>query len=211
MHQWPSDSLAAVEGDDQAFLAAASEIIAALDEVPSRAALLNDRGDVRWQNRASLEVWGSVTGKHFTASVPPTEIAEVQAALDAVLGGGSPVDTFVQRLVAGDVNYVGVLGRLNAIELHDGTKIVVVLSLGDVPAAGALAESVAAGKAELTPRQLDVLRLLDAGRSTTEIAQELRLSKTTVRNHIASLLTALDAHSRLQAVAIARSSGILSD
>jgi len=200
-----------VDGDDQAFLAAASEIIAALDEVPSRIALLDDRGDVRWQNRASLDVWGSTTGRHFTASVPPTEVAEVQAALDAALRGGASVDTFVHRLVASDANYVGVLGRLNAIELHDGTKVVVVLNLGDVPAVGALADHGAAVGARLTPRQLDVLRLLDAGRSTIEIAEELGLSRTTVRNHIANLLFALGAHSRLQAVALARASGILSD
>jgi two-component system response regulator DesR len=195
--------------DDRAFLTAASEIIAALDEVPSRIALLDDHGNVRWQNRASLDVWGSVSG-HFTASVPPTEVAEAQAALDAVLRDGSSVDTFAHRLVAGNGDYVGVLGRLNAVELHDGTKVVVVVNLADLPAAGTFADR-GAGRATVTRRQLDVLRLLDQGRSTAEIARELTLSPTTVRNHIANILAALGAHSRLQAVATARASGVLSD
>jgi DNA-binding NarL/FixJ family response regulator len=47
------------------------------------------------------------------------------------------------------------------------------------------------------------------GRSTAEIARELTLSETTVRNHVANLLGALGAHSRLEAVAVARSRGIL--
>lgn len=62
----------------------------------------------------------------------------------------------------------------------------------------------------LTRRQLDVLRRLADGKSTDEIAAELAVSRATARNHIANLLAALGAHSRLQAVAIARRAGILS-
>ena len=56
----------------------------------------------------------------------------------------------------------------------------------------------------LTPRQTEVLRLLEHGRSTGDIAQELHLSRETVRNHIRHLLQALGVHSRLEAVALAR-------
>ena len=62
----------------------------------------------------------------------------------------------------------------------------------------------------LTPRQLEVLRLLSEGRSAKEIGQELYLSQATVRNHIRSLLQALGAHSQLEALAKARELGILS-
>lgn len=61
----------------------------------------------------------------------------------------------------------------------------------------------------LTPRQLDVLRLLAEGKSTREIAQELILSQTTVRNHVAGLITALGVHTRLQAVIAAKRAGLL--
>jgi DNA-binding NarL/FixJ family response regulator len=61
----------------------------------------------------------------------------------------------------------------------------------------------------LTKRQLDVLRLLAAGRSTIEIAAELGLSQTTVRNYVANLLAALGAHTRLQAVIAAREAGLI--
>jgi DNA-binding NarL/FixJ family response regulator len=55
----------------------------------------------------------------------------------------------------------------------------------------------------LTPRQAEVLDLLERGRSTRQIAEELHLSVETVRNHIRHLLRAMGAHSRLEAVAIA--------
>jgi DNA-binding NarL/FixJ family response regulator len=63
----------------------------------------------------------------------------------------------------------------------------------------------------LTRRQLEVLRLLAEGKSTAQIAAELGLSRTTVRNYVANLLTALGVHSRLQAVVAARKAGILDD
>ena len=56
----------------------------------------------------------------------------------------------------------------------------------------------------LTPRQSEVLRLLDRGHSTAQIAQELHLSLETVRNHIRHLMRALGVHTRLEAVAVAR-------
>jgi DNA-binding NarL/FixJ family response regulator len=49
-----------------------------------------------------------------------------------------------------------------------------------------------------------VLRLLEQGRSTKQIAGELHLSPETVRNHIRHLMKTLGVHSRLEAVAIAR-------
>jgi DNA-binding NarL/FixJ family response regulator len=56
----------------------------------------------------------------------------------------------------------------------------------------------------LTPRQVEVLRLLQQGHSTKQIAAELHLSTETVRNHIRRLLQALGVHTRLEAVAAAR-------
>jgi DNA-binding NarL/FixJ family response regulator len=56
----------------------------------------------------------------------------------------------------------------------------------------------------LTPRQAEVLHLLEDGRSTSQIAVELHLSQETVRNHVRHLLRALGVNSRLEAVAAAR-------
>jgi PAS domain S-box-containing protein len=61
----------------------------------------------------------------------------------------------------------------------------------------------------LTPRQLEVLKLLSEGKSVREIGKELYLSEATVRNHVRSLLQAMGAHSQLEVLAIAREMGIL--
>jgi PAS domain S-box-containing protein len=66
-------------------------------------------------------------------------------------------------------------------------------------------------EANLTPRQLEIVRLLSAGASTDQIASELFLSRETVRNHIRRMLAALGVHSRLAAVAKARALGLLDD
>lgn len=64
-------------------------------------------------------------------------------------------------------------------------------------------------RSPLTPRQLQVLQLLARGSSTSEIADQLGVSPNTVRNHTQAVLTRLDAHSKLEAVAVARREGLL--
>jgi DNA-binding NarL/FixJ family response regulator len=61
----------------------------------------------------------------------------------------------------------------------------------------------------LSPRQLDVLRLLVQAKSTDEIAAELQLARETGRNYIRSLLEALGARSRLEATLIALRDGLV--
>lgn len=64
-----------------------------------------------------------------------------------------------------------------------------------------------ANVAGLTARQLDVLTLLDAGLSNTEIAGRLVLSVRTVDHHVSALLTKLDAANREEATQRARALG----
>jgi DNA-binding NarL/FixJ family response regulator len=64
---------------------------------------------------------------------------------------------------------------------------------------------------KLSARQETVLRMLAAGNSTEAMAEELGLTRTTVRNHVNALLRKLSAHSRVEAVAVARAQGLLDD
>jgi DNA-binding CsgD family transcriptional regulator len=72
---------------------------------------------------------------------------------------------------------------------------------------GRLGESLrrdaAAHHSPLTPRQLEVLRLVAEGRSTHQIAETLCISVETVRHHVRNVLERLDAHSRAEAVSSA--------
>jgi two-component system response regulator DevR len=55
---------------------------------------------------------------------------------------------------------------------------------------------------DLTDRESEVLRLLARGWTNAVIARHLHLSVNTVRNYVQSVLTKLDAHSKLEAVTI---------
>ena len=61
----------------------------------------------------------------------------------------------------------------------------------------------------LTPRELEILRLLVKGHSTKEIVDILQLSMGTIRLHISIILDKLDAFDRTSAVAIAIERGIV--
>jgi DNA-binding NarL/FixJ family response regulator len=61
----------------------------------------------------------------------------------------------------------------------------------------------------LSPREYHVLSLVAEGLSNKAIAARLTLSIHTVRNHVQTLLTKLDTHSKLEAVAVARRQGLL--
>jgi PAS domain S-box-containing protein len=62
---------------------------------------------------------------------------------------------------------------------------------------------------QLTRRQHEILVLLDAGLSTSDMAKRLTLSTETVRNHVRSLLAELGVHTRVEAIAVARRHGLL--
>jgi PAS domain S-box-containing protein len=60
----------------------------------------------------------------------------------------------------------------------------------------------------LTPREVEVLGMLAAGRTTPEIADRLHISHLTARNHIQNILDKLELHSKAEAVAFAFQKGI---
>jgi DNA-binding NarL/FixJ family response regulator len=60
----------------------------------------------------------------------------------------------------------------------------------------------------LTDRECEVLRLVAAGLSNAEIANQLRISPATAKTHVAHLLTKLDARDRVQLVIIAFQAGL---
>jgi len=71
------------------------------------------------------------------------------------------------------------------------------------------AESRDGSDAELTTRELEVLRLLGVGKTNKEIAAELQISERTARTHVSNILGKLDLTSRTQAALWAVRQGLV--
>ncbi|MGQ7295848.1 response regulator transcription factor [Quadrisphaera sp. KR29] len=79
---------------------------------------------------------------------------------------------------------------------------------GFVVSASATAPAPEALLPELTPRQVQVLRLAAGGASNAAVAARLGLSLKTVQNHVSDLVAALGVQDRSEAVALARQRGV---
>jgi PAS domain S-box-containing protein len=174
-----------------------AEVAHALEHVNIPSYLIDPTGVIRWLNPAAGRLVGDVEGRQFTSVVAPEETRRARELFARkVLGSTDPTDSSVVLL--------GENGQRTAVELSS-----VALTRGDhvVGVFGQVSDVVEEPQPHpelhLTPRQAEVLRLLERGRTTMQIAEELHLSRDTVRNHIRHLLQALGAHSRLEAVALA--------
>lgn len=105
---------------------------------------------------------------------------------------------------------------IRKVDLRKRLEILVrdfVVSNTNVPAADAVAlissTRAAAREAELTNRELEILRLLGKGGTTTGVAGQLYISRATVNNHVQHILRKLDSHTRLEAIRRAEHAGLI--
>ena len=158
---------------------------------------LDPVGTVRWLNAAARNIVGDVRGRQFTSVVAPEDTRRARELFARKVIGSATVTDAVVQVVAEDGQRVAV--EISSVPLYEGEHLVGVF--GQV--SDMIEEPHPHAELNLTPRQAEVLALLERGRTTREIADELHLSTETVRNHVRRLLRTLGAHSRLEAVAIA--------
>jgi len=77
-----------------------------------------------------------------------------------------------------------------------------------IRAATAVPEVTETVRAELSDRELEVLKLIAGGKNNAEIANDLFVSSKTVKNHISNILAKLQISNRIQAAVYAVKSGI---
>ena len=171
----------------------------ALDDIGVPSYVLDTAGVVRWINPAAERLVGDVRGRHFTSVVAPEDSRRARELFAKKILGTTPATDASGVLVSAAGARVAV--DISAVRLMSGEQVVGVFGLFG----GNIEDTSPTPHPHLTPRQVEVLRLLERGRSTKQIAAELNLSTETVRNHIRGLLRALGVSSRLEAVAAVRS------
>jgi two-component system, NarL family, nitrate/nitrite response regulator NarL len=153
--------------------------------------------------------------------LPDADGAALVHAL-AMRGGGAPIvvisaddsqDVIDRVMRAGAAAFVSkskqptaILQALKQALQHGGNAF---NTAGTATGNSAPAKQTAASSTNLTARQLDILLMLDQGHTNSVIALQLGLSEKTVKNHITSLFRTLDVDSRLRAVHVARSIGLI--
>lgn len=174
------------------------DVVHALEDINVPSYLIDAAGVIRWVNRAARRLVGDVEGRQFTSVVAHEETRRARELFARKLLGNT--ESSDSPIVLVDVRGERVAVELSSVPLMRGEHVIGIFGqVSDV-----LAEPESHPELHLTPRQAEVLRLLERGRTTTQIADELHLSRETVRNHVRHLLHAVGAHSRLEAVAIAR-------
>ena len=105
---------------------------------------------------------------------------------------------------------------IRPVDLRKRLEILVrdfVVNNTSVPAENAVAlittTRAAAKEAELSNREIEILRLLSKGNTTSGIAEQLHISRTTVNNHVQHILRKLGAHNRLEAIRRAEHGGLI--
>lgn len=180
-----------------AALAAASGM-PALGQISDADVILIEPGDLGRETLANLVALGREEGVPLlwlgSAGLP-------EGALKGKHAGG---------VISPDADAETVVAAIQAVEqglyvLDPSVSQVDISTTGQI--AGRDHESVAS---TLSPREREVLGLVASGLPNKAIARSLGISDHTVKFHVSSVLTKLDAGSRTEAVTIATRQGILS-
>jgi DNA-binding CsgD family transcriptional regulator len=182
-----------------------ADITEALEELPVPSFVLDGDGVIRWLNEAARAERGGTSGRHWGEVVSATQSGEVEEFLRQILCSGEPAEL---SLYIPDSDGTPVAREVSAAPLRDGGTVVGVFGVA-ARAASTEPQPSEGDDLGLTKRQLEVLDLLAEGKSTGQIADELVLSKTTVRNHIAHILANLGVHTRVQALVVASRAGLI--
>jgi DNA-binding NarL/FixJ family response regulator len=148
--------------------------------------------------------------RHITGVAPLTRVLVLTISdqdadvMDAILAGACGYllkDSSIQELIAGI--RAAAIGE-SLISPNIASKV-----LQRVRASSTSPEIAEAIRAELSDREIEVLKLIANGKDNAQIAGELHISPKTVKNHISNILMKLQIDNRIQAAVYAVRSGIV--
>jgi DNA-binding NarL/FixJ family response regulator len=161
--------------------------------------------DLNMPGMSGVEATRQITGMAPLTRVLVLTISDQDSdVLDAILAGACGYllkDSSIQELMAGIA--AASVGE-SLISPNIASKVLQrVRSTSSVPA---IAETI---RAELSDREIEVLKLIANGKDNAHIAAELHISPKTVKNHISNILMKLQIDNRIQAAVYAVKSGIV--
>jgi DNA-binding CsgD family transcriptional regulator len=178
------------------------DLTATLGRLGLPSVVVSREGRITWMNDSARALFGDLEGViSLGTTVAPEHVPLAQRAFERKLNG-APVTDYEIDVITRDGQHVRAEISSVPIPGDDPDRAVFAVAWLD-------RQPQPAVQTALTPRQDQVLQLLAEGGSTEQIAAELHLTTETVRNHIRHLLKALGAHSRLEAVVVARRQGLI--
>jgi DNA-binding NarL/FixJ family response regulator len=148
--------------------------------------------------------------RHITSLAPLTRVVVLTISdqdadvMDAILAGACGYllkDSTIQDLVRG----------IRAASIGESliSPTIAAKVLQRVRSTSTHADAAETIRAELSDREIEVLKLIANGKDNAEIAAELHISPKTVKNHISNILMKLQIGNRIQAAVYAVRSGIV--
>jgi DNA-binding NarL/FixJ family response regulator len=148
--------------------------------------------------------------RHITGIAPLTRIVVLTISdqdndvMDAILAGACGYllkDSSIQELIAG----IEAASRGESL-ISPGIAAKVLQRVRATSTQPDIADTI---RAELSDREIEVLKLIANGKDNAVIAGELHISPKTVKNHISNILMKLQIDNRIQAAVYAVRSGIV--
>jgi len=190
---------------DELLEALSASAVGLLEAVAVPAYIVDNDLRVRWQNAASKELVGDLRGRlEGSSQVVPEDLDRARDAFTQKQNGAEHAEVELSVL-----RRDGTLVRIavSSVPLKNPAGQMIG-SFGLIQVLGEL-DQASERAPRLSPRERETLALLAAGHSTVEMAERMAISKETVRNHVKRVLRALDASSRVAAVAKARRAGLV--
>jgi DNA-binding NarL/FixJ family response regulator len=198
--------------DDRDGLAACTEALSRMaadgghpDALAALAQALGELALLEGEEAAAAEHLSRAVELHRSLAIPH-ERAQVELRAGVALAAAGQREEALERLS----DSYRCARKLGAGPLaSEAARQVAALGESVAQRLGSRAASAADGGAQLTRRELEVLRHVAVGRTNKEIAQELFISQRTVDMHVRNLLSKLDCRSRVEASHRAGELGLL--
>jgi DNA-binding CsgD family transcriptional regulator len=184
--------------------AMSADVFETLGAIAFPAYIVDANRRVRWQNAASIDLLGDVRGRLDSSVLGPEDLALARRAF-ARKQHGAPQTELEVAVTRVDGTRVRV--AVTSVPLRNGDGEVIG-SFGVCHVLGKV-EPLPEGAPQLSGRERETLAFLVDGYSTAQMARQMDISKETVRNHVKGLLKSLGARSRVEAIAKARSAGLI--